>query len=194
MLLFGHVGITAAVVKISDMVLPSPVPGDAKKGLRRKCSSLLEKFRDSSRNIDYRMVIIGSMLPDIIDKPLFLIFGNNGFVDGRGFTHSLLFQLVLMTGGLLLRKSWLLLLAFAGLMHLALDSIWHLPVTLFWPFLGWFTPRDSAGWLSNIWENLISNPEVYVPEIIGLLIVVWFGYRIIRGKGIMAFLKRGRVD
>ncbi|MBN2240892.1 MAG: metal-dependent hydrolase [Dehalococcoidales bacterium] len=194
MLLFGHIGITAAVAKIGDTVFPAVTEENGKKGFRANGSAFVNRFRDASGYIDYRMVIIGSMLPDIIDKPLFLLFGNNGYFDGRGFSHSLFVQLLIISAGFLFKKTWLCLLAFGSLMHLVLDEIWHMPVTLFWPFMGWFTPRDPEGWLADIWNNLIHMPKAYIPEIIGIIICAWLGYRIVKGKGLKVFLRQGTID
>jgi hypothetical protein len=94
---------------------------------------------------DRRMVImagIGSILPDLIDKPLGHII-LAGTVDyGRIYAHTGLFLLALIVVGLAYRKwkgSWLLAVLALGMMsHLLLDSMWELPVTLFYPALGDF--------------------------------------------------------
>ncbi|RNI15777.1 hypothetical protein EFE42_00600 [Methanohalophilus sp. RSK] len=47
------------------------------------------------RNINYWYVIIGSMLPDIIDKVIGRVLFADTFASGRIFAHSLLFVVVL---------------------------------------------------------------------------------------------------
>jgi inner membrane protein len=192
MLLFAHVGITAAVTKLIDTAFPVDA-ARSDNGVRQQISSAVNRFRDADGVIDYRMIIIGSMLPDIIDKPLALVMDNAVYFSGRGIFHSLLFNLLLLFGGIVFRKTWLRVLWFGSLMHLLLDSIWHAPVTLFWPFLGWFPPYDYDSWLGNIWEGLVTNPEVFIPEIAGFLVVAFIASRVIRGNGLMRLIKNGEI-
>ncbi|MFP3975182.1 MAG: hypothetical protein ACLFVK_03050, partial [Dehalococcoidia bacterium] len=53
-----------------------------------------------ARVIDYRIALIGSMLPDIIDKPLGIYIFTETFSNGRIYAHTLLFFLVLLLIGL----------------------------------------------------------------------------------------------
>ena len=191
MLLFGHVGITAAAAGLTDAAFPPEALHNSESGLRYRIALILSYFRDSTGHFDYRMIIIGSMLPDIIDKPLFLLFSESGLFTGRSHAHTLLFALLLLSGGLLSRKSWLLTLALASFFHLFLDSIWNNPETLFWPFLGRFAPYQAEGWFSDIWHNLTHVPEIYIPEIIGLLVTGFLTYKIIKVGGINRFVRQG---
>jgi inner membrane protein len=197
MLLFGHIGITAAAACASDKLFPDTASYRDSSGVRYRLSSLVDRLRNSSGNIDYRMVIIGSMLPDIIDKPVFLILRDHGFsLSGRDFAHTLLFSLLLLAGGLVLlryHKAWMMLLALGTLTHLVLDSIWGNPVTLFWPLLGGFRAGETEYWLTDIWNMLISTPDVFIPEVTGLVIVLFLGFRIIRDKDIFKFIRYGTV-
>jgi membrane-bound metal-dependent hydrolase YbcI (DUF457 family) len=103
---------------------------------------------DLSQKIDYRLVALGALLPDLIDKPLgkILLRGpldNNGHVFG----HTLLFTLtVLLPGAYLLARAGdprLFAMAVAALTHLALDPVNHAPQTLLWPLLGFDFPHIS---------------------------------------------------
>lgn len=191
MLLFGHVGITAAAASLTDAAFPPEALYNSESGFKYQIALILSYFRDSTGHLDYRMIIIGSMLPDIIDKPLFLLFNESGLFTGRSHAHSLLFALLLLSGGLFSRKPWLLTLAVANVFHLFLDSIWNNPETLFWPFLGRFKPYGIEGWFSGIWYNLTHVPEIYIPEIIGLLVTGFLTYKIIKAGGINRFVRRG---
>jgi membrane-bound metal-dependent hydrolase YbcI (DUF457 family) len=195
MFLFGHAGITAALARAGDAIFPENT--DKGAGFRSGISRIMGKLRNRHGKIDYRMVIIGSLLPDIIDKSTFLLAGaGNGTLSGRDFAHSLLFSVLLFAGGLFLlryRKPWLLLLSLGNFVHLLLDRIWDMPDTLFWPFLGPLEGRPSANWLSERWHDLLTKPTIYVPEIIGIIILLYFTYRIIRKKGITGFLKTGGI-
>ncbi|UCC16089.1 MAG: metal-dependent hydrolase [Dehalococcoidales bacterium] len=154
---------------------------------------MLSKIRDTSGNLDYRMIIIGSVLPDVIDKPLFIVFGDSGLFTGRSHAHTILFALVLLFGGIFTRKSWLLTLAGANLSHLVLDFMWGNPKTFFWPFLGGFELYDAEGWFSDIWHNLTRLPEIYIPEIIGLVVTGYLAYKILKVRGIGRFIRQGVV-
>ena len=191
MLLFGHVGITAAAAKLTDTAFPLEVLHNSESGFRYRIALMLSNFRDSAGNLDYRMIIIGSMLPDIIDKPLFLLFSESGSFTGRSHAHTLLFALILLITGLLSKKSWLLTLALANLTHLLLDSLWDSPEILFWPFLGGFKPYKAEGWFSILWDNLTRLPEIYIPEIIGFIVTVYLIYRILKNRGISRFIRQG---
>jgi membrane-bound metal-dependent hydrolase YbcI (DUF457 family) len=85
---------------------------------------------------------IGSILPDLIDKPLGHIILNGSLDYGRIYAHSGLFLICIVAIGLIYhhkKGSWILLLLAAGVFsHLALDSMWELPVTVFYPLLGDF--------------------------------------------------------
>jgi len=87
----------------------------------------------SSFQLDYRLVMLGSMLPDIIDKPLGLWLFPDTFNNGRILTHTLLFTLLLAAVGayLWLRrgKSGVLCISFGVVAHLCLDQIWLNPTT-----------------------------------------------------------------
>jgi inner membrane protein len=198
MLLFGHVGITAAVARAGDILLSMPSPDeDRKSGLRSRISSLIGNLKNHVGTIDYRLVIVGSMLPDIIDKPLFLLLGNNtSSLSGRDYAHTLLFNLVLLAGGFLLlkyNKSWLLVISLSSCMHLILDRIWEKPVTFLWPFRGGLVGEEFEGWSEFVREALIESPENYIPEIIGLIIVMFFAYRVVKDRSVIRFIKDGRI-
>src|SRR5512140_2459711 len=77
---------------------------------------------------------LGSMLPDIIDKPLGLIaFGSPSM--GRTFAHTFLFLLLIAALSIYTRDMRLKSLYWGLLAHLTLDSMWNSPVILLWPIL-----------------------------------------------------------
>ena len=208
MLFFGHIGITAGVAKACDIFLSRAKPDNSQESdsyskigtvtdrQRLGLYSLRSRIKGWIGSIDYRMVLLGSLLPDIIDKPLFLLIGSRASLSGRSYTHTLLFNLVLLISGLILvryRKSWLLIISLSSFMHLILDQIWNIPVTLFWPLLGPIPEGETAGWLSNILYVLFSCPEVYIPEIIGLVILLLLTYRLVKEKSITSFLRNGAI-
>lgn len=203
MLLFGHIGITAGVVKAGDILASMTRPDNSyqmdSSSKRLRLHYLLNGIKGRLGSIDYRMVLLGSLLPDIIDKPVWLFttrFTSEMPLSGRAYAHTLLFNLILFIGGLVLiryRKSWLLIISLSSFVHLILDQMWRSPAVLLWPLLGPMCKVETAGWLSNIIEALFSYPEVYIPEIIGLVIVLLFAYRLVMRKGIISFIRGGTI-
>jgi membrane-bound metal-dependent hydrolase YbcI (DUF457 family) len=121
------------------------------------------------KRLDLWFVALGSMLPDLIDKPLgLLVFGTPAM--GRTFAHTLLFLLILVSLAVYFRDIRMASLCFGVFTHLALDFMWRSPVTLFWPFLGGFPPAeymDPVSYLEMLLYGL-ENPVVLVPELLGL--------------------------
>lgn len=130
-----------------------------------------------SRKIDLVYLALGSMLPDIIDKPFGLIvFGTPAM--GRIFAHTLLFLLALMALAIALRDVRIASISGGVLAHLVLDSMWKSPVTLLWPFLGNFPMTVELGTFSYIHQLLfmLGNPSVLVPEVLGLSYLIYFAF------------------
>lgn len=208
MLLFGHIGITAGVVKACDTLVSMSRPdnsyepgSNSRFGIvirkqRLRLHHLLSGIKGRIGSIDYRIVLLGSLLPDIIDKPLWLLAVGYIAPSGRGYAHTLLFNLALFICGLILfryRKSWLLIISLCSFMHLIFDQIWNSPVVLLWPLLGPIPEKETTGWLFNITQALFSYPSVYIPEIIGLVIVLLFAYRLMIRRSFISFIRSGAV-
>jgi inner membrane protein len=188
MLVLGHAGITLGAATL--------LAGVVKYRQESKISKL-SWFSSLSSYIDIRILLIGSLLPDIIDKPVGRYFFRETFGSGRIFTHSLLFLTVIAASGFYLyqrrRQVWLLTLAFGTFLHLVLDQMWLMPGTLFWPFMGFaFERAELTDWFSVMLHNLVSYPEVYIPELAGFLILLWFGITLVIRKKAGAFVKHGK--
>lgn len=199
MFIFGHIGITVGAATIISGLATKSRPDQNKKETElenhQKRKSLLASWFESLANfMDVRLLIIGSMLPDIIDKPLGIILQNSG----RTYTHTLLITLIACGLGLYLykkhRSSWLLTLNIGMFSHLILDQMWQSPDTLFWPLVGWTFPRENpASWLSNWLSTLIHNPAVYISEIAGLLILMSILWFLIGKHKLWNFFLKGKV-
>jgi hypothetical protein len=98
-------------------------------------------FIPQLRIIDPVYLIIGSLLPDLIDKTLGRIIFPSTIANGRTIAHTLLFSLaLLMTGLYLINKTGdikVLALAIGSIFHLMEDKMWNSSRTLFWPLRGW---------------------------------------------------------
>jgi len=109
LLLLAHLGYTAGAVRIGQ-----------KFGLWR--------------SIDYRLVALMAILPDVIDRPLHL-FVIPGSQSGRLFAHTLVFNLVLLAVLVAIRRG-LWIYGLLPLLHLTMDLEGSSAQQLFWPFLG----------------------------------------------------------
>ena len=186
MLILGHVGLTLGTAALMAGV---------HRGNRFSPTAWVTSL---GNYIDIRLLIIGSLLPDIIDKPVGQIFFKETFSQGRIFSHTLLFLILVTMGGLYFyfkrKKVGLLILSFGTFSHLIFDQIWRTPQTLFWPLYGFTFARIELGeWIPNILDALLNSPQVYLPEVGGALILLWFGVVLIRRKKVYAFIRYGQV-
>jgi inner membrane protein len=150
--------------------------------------------------VDFRFILLGALLPDIIDKPLGLILFPDVLANGRTFLHSLLFLLLtLMAAAIIYRKQrqlWGFYIAFGVLIHLTMDAMWTDPVTLYWPFLGAFQAHPGISFIEIVqsWtRSFLEEARLYFPEAVGFLILLFFTTRLIIQQKITAFILRGRL-
>ena len=210
MLIFGHTGITlGAAVLLKSVFTRSYL-------LQPRVNKVLEHLDSTSKThsaqndprsgrarwltflekIDTRLLLIGSLLSDIIDKPVGTFFFRDSLSSGRMFCHTLIFFLLITLAGFYLhrshRKTWLLVLSFGTFTHLICDQMWLTPQTLLWPVYGWtFQKSDLTYWPQHILYALHTNPAVYVPELVGAVILIWFVLVLVRRRKLYAFIKNG---
>lgn len=180
MIFFGHLGITTAAIKTYEEVF-------------HKDKKLNNKFL-----IDYRVVLLGSILPDIVDKPIGAGLFRSTFHNSRIFGHTLLFSVLLILIGLYklnkCGKNNILLLGICTSIHLVLDSMWLYPAILCWPYFGWkFPARPEGNWVKSDIFRLVADPSYYLPELIGFIIIAYYFIRVFRDKQIKAFIRQGRL-
>jgi len=200
MLLFGHLGITLAAAKILDYAVvskgrlstESTQQTQDDKGAQIRKTSLMEK-------IDIRLLLLGALLPDIIDKPLGHIFLRDTLDNGRIYGHTLLFLIIISIAAFYLwnykHKTWLLPVAFGVFMHFVLDEMWLNHHTLLWPFFGWTFPQEHWDfYFREILSSLFKYPKLYITETIGGLILIWFAIPIVRKKNVRNFLRTGIIQ
>jgi hypothetical protein len=175
MLLFGHIGITLGIFFVFSYIAP-------------QLKNILDK----------RYLVIGALLPDLIDKPLGLIVFASTISNGRMISHTLLFSITLFIIGLYFyekRNSIVIItLASGSFFHLMEDQMWNTPQTLFWPLLGWNFPKDNiangvAFLLMLFKESFTLNlsqsfslERTFIPEIIGMAVVVIFTLNWLKNK------------
>ena len=104
MLILGHAGITLGAAVVLSGVADSSKPQTASnKNSLNSHSSLLSRPTEwltlLSGKIDLRFPLLGTLLPDIIDKPLGYIFFREALSSDRTAAHSLLFLVSLALAG-----------------------------------------------------------------------------------------------
>lgn len=156
MLLFGHLGLGSRIV--------SPWT----RGLPRK------------------YVLIGTMLPDLIDKPLY--YGLSDFLKKNGieiisgtrtFGHTAVLLLVLAVTAAYKKSRPLAALTLGIASHLLLDSLGDSKrQALLWPwFDGRFPIYPYQGATDHL-HSLIHRPYIFWGECLGLLLFIWDEWRI----------------
>jgi len=198
MLLFGHIGITLGVALSGNQIYNTRLKSRVKPSKEQESGIQSKPNSESVKGMfDVRFWLLGSILPDVIDKPIghYLFrqaFYNNGYL----FSHTLLFFILLLGAGLCIgiakKRMWLLALSFGVFIHLVLDSMWEKPKTLFWPVFGYSFPRSGDyDFLWSIFQEFFHYPSDYIPELIGISIVGWIIWKLIRNKQVVSFLRKG---
>jgi hypothetical protein len=120
-------------------------------------------FHDPS--IDYRVLLLGSILPDLVDAP----FGGAGVAHSVTISVVVLIVVMLATVGHRSRRRRWLALPIGMFLHLVFDGAFTDARVFWWPFSG-ATPGEQP--LPSIDRGFLS----VVFELIGLAILAW-GWR-----------------
>ncbi|HEX2064157.1 MAG TPA: metal-dependent hydrolase [Acidimicrobiales bacterium] len=94
-------------------------------------------FRDTA--IDYRLVMAGALLPDVVDTP----FGGARALHTVAASAVLLAVVMVATRGRRAARRRLLALPVGTLLHLVLDGMWASPRVFWWPLQGWSFPGEG---------------------------------------------------
>lgn len=193
MLLLAHAGLTLGTALFLSSVLISNNSSDIEEdnaktppspSLKNPATSSIFPSRTKQwfinwvRYINVKPLLLGALLPDIIDKPLGIYLGRKVFSNGRIFCHTLLFP-ILVAGVELISnrrrdKTWRPNLTFGILTHLILDQMWRTPNTLLWPLHGTtFKKEDTSDWVNKMLRTLVTDPGTYVPELLGTGVLIW---------------------
>ena len=143
---------------------------------------LINIFKRTKTRRDLFLLVVGSLLPDIIDKPLGLIL-YHGFGNGRLYAHTLLFNVSMLLIILIFRRDWFVL-PIASLLHLVEDQMWKQPKILFYPFLGNF-PKKPVLSLDERLKRILQayhDPTILLSDSLGALILLVLIYLIRRQK------------
>ena len=186
MILAGHIGITLATAKYAPRVVAN---------ISRRLISQrgIHTFKPLwTERLDDRALILGSILPDIVDKPLALFLAPALVGHSlRSYGHTLAFTLVVLAVAIAtavwIKREWPVALGLASAGHLVLDMMWFSHRILLWPFITPdFSPRRIHEW----------GPDasmIYIgAEILGLVVILWVAFRLIAGRDALNWLLTGR--
>lgn len=138
-------------------------------------------FRDPK--VDVRFLLVGALLPDLIDLPVGTLIAADRYSTGEMWFHSLALPTVYMIGVLLLtrrgrrRRAWMAL-GVGWLFHLLLDAMWVHQEVFLWPFFGLEIPMGESPYWALAWERALSDPWRWAQEVAGLAYLVWLWFAV----------------
>jgi hypothetical protein len=155
-------------------------------------------FRDP--RMDLRWIMVGSLLPDVIDKPIGSIFLHETFGTHRLVAHALVFPVVALGVALLLTRRGTALrrgviaVVIGCFIHLLLDGVWTGPETFLWPFFGLEFPRVAGSDFATLVRTMLQSPMVWLGEAVGAAYLGYLWRRHLRSPGALRrFADDGRI-
>ena len=185
MIFAGHIGLTLAIAKYGPRAI-----SDMSRRVRPTSGS--HTFRPSwVERLDDRALILGSVLPDIVDKPLALFIAPTLVGHSlRNYGHTLVFAILMLAVAIALavfiKRRWPVVLALASAGHLLLDMMWYSHRILLWPFsAATFSPRFIHEWGPD--------PDLlYVAaEAAGIVVFCYVGFRLSARRRLRQWLSTG---
>ncbi len=141
------------------------------------------------RGLSRRLILLGTILPDLIDKPLYYglswFTGKSGADLGiiagtRSFGHTALALLAMTLTSLVFRIRWLAAICIGVATHLLLDNLGDRFLSgpdftlraLAWPFLDWqFPAYPYTGAHQHL--GRVVEPYFLITETLGFLFLCW---------------------
>lgn len=154
--------------------------------------------QNQSQWVDYRLLLVASLLPDLVDKPLAHLLFDRSIHEGRMFGHSLALLLLLSIIHFVYRRwrqdSIIKTIIWGTAMHDILDVMWRHPGILFWPLYGWRFPRAVA----EAWQGMMvigGHPirQLEVLDVVGVIMMLVFFTKLGASGKIMDFFKTGKL-
>lgn len=147
--------------------------------------------------VDYRVVAIASLLPDLIDKPIGRLLIRERFESGRIFGHALLLNVAFFCVLFFMRgraKRQFVLVPISSLLHLAEDGMWSHPRVFWWPFFGTRFPREPVD--GGAFAFLVPSTTALVQEAVGAVVIVWLlaSHGLLSRDGVRSFLRTGHLE
>ncbi|MDQ3941156.1 MAG: metal-dependent hydrolase [Actinomycetota bacterium] len=148
------------------------------------------------RRVDYRFILAGAVLPDLIDAALgpFLFEGD----AWRGVAHSLIANVAITVAIIVFLRGATRTAVFGigvgWLLHLVGDAMWDAPQTFFWPLAGTdFASRPEEPYSWDVLLHPLDHVWLWAGELVGVAILAWFWVAFSLGKDgrFKLFLKDG---
>lgn len=149
--------------------------------------------------VDYRVVAVASLLPDIVDKPVGRLILRDRFDSGQLYGHTLLINLALFCVLFFMRgriKRRFVLVPISSLLHIAEDGLWSEPRLLWWPLFGTAFPRQPVPGGTLAFLNPLNNPGAVWQEAVGLAVLIWLfaSHGLLSRRGLRNFLRTGMLE
>lgn len=148
------------------------------------------------RRIDYRYILVGAVLPDLVDAVLTATAFDS--FSGRGPSHSLSAVIVVAVAIILgLRGETRLAvfgIAVGWLLHLVGDAMWEAPRTFLWPAFGSAFesfPAEPYSW--DLFTDPLGHLGTWLGELAGIAALAWFwvAFRLGEENRLRLFLSDG---
>ncbi len=133
-------------------------------------------FRDPK--VDVRFLLLGAVLPDLVDLPVGGWILADRFATGELWFHSLMLPTVYMASVMILtrrgrrRRAWMAL-GVGWLFHLLLDGTWASQEVFLWPFFGWEIASGISPFWPMAWDRALSDPWRWILELVGAGYLAW---------------------
>ena len=173
MFIIGHIGLTIAIIII---------------GL------ILFKRTDLLQKLDFRVIAVFAILPDILDKTIGHLIFQDSLNNGRLFSHSLVF-LILFTliFYFIVRVHWWAYV-FPIATHQIFDLLWWSPKAWYWPAYGWGFDRLHRDVWAHWLDALINDPYIKITEVAGLLaiVIIFMYFQMYKRENFTNMIRTGR--
>jgi hypothetical protein len=147
------------------------------------------------RRIDFRFILVGAVLPDVVDAAMGLLLHGDG--STRRWAHSLTAVIVLAVVVILGSKGERRLAIFGlpvgWLLHLVGDAMWNEPRTFLWPLFGTGFDGATEPWSLALFTRPLAHLGLWGMELAGLAVLAWFwiAFRLAEDNRAKLFLSDG---
>jgi inner membrane protein len=152
-----------------------------------------------NQRVDYRIVALASLIPDLIDKPIGRIIFKSRFDSGRIYAHTLILNLALFCVLFFMRgriKRKFVLIPLSSLLHLAEDGVWSTPKGFWWPLFGTSFPKEPTSGGTFSFFSVFAQPAMIAQEAVGLAAILFLlgSHGLLDREGIKAFIRTGQLE
>lgn len=205
MFLLAHVGVTMAAARVGLWVwqrVQENGQAEARGSGENDPPAPSWPERSEPGVVDFRLVGLGSLAPDLIDKSLGLGIVLLGAppASSRMYGHTLLFALLLLLAATFFprlgRPLWLGL--FLGdAWHLLLDGMWRARETLWWPLYGLSFPPETllegGQAFVRYWQAFLTDRFIQGTEMLGAFLLLTMLVRLLIRRRLHRFLREGKL-